>query len=273
MYCLFSLQIFYESLSCENIELFCLKDAKQHRITTLILYKYLPCNEYTFKALATKGLWCHHPKEMNDPLECLADLDRVVNSHEIEHFKALASVSKTKEMRRLSTASHSKINEILMQSRRKNIELYAFCSLSTKCDDVLMWAHYANSHKGIVIGVELDADYLGVHLQEVKYVDELPEWDILNYLKYMEGDDSHLEMFIRDLSVKSIHWKKESEYRIWRNGPGYFRFKAEQVKEIYFGVNCDLETKAVVLELLNFLPDDFLMNDMEINKKTLGLVW
>ncbi len=210
---------------------------------------------------------------MNDPLECLALIDRDINIDELLIFKEHASRSNSESMRKLATASPSKINEILIKQRNNSISKYAFCSLSTRCDDVLMWAHYANSHKGIVIGFEFDKNELGVHLQEVKYVDSLPPWNMLNYLSFMEGNSEHLEMFLTDLSIKSKHWKQESEYRIWQNSPGYFRFRDDQVKEIYFGVNCDIETKKVVLELFNFIPDDFVLNEMKINKKTLGLIW
>ncbi len=246
---------------------------RQQGVITLILYKYFPCNEYTYKSLAVRGLWCHHPKEMNDPLECLGVIDRKINNSEIERFKELASNSTNQDMRKLSTATPSKINEVLGKSRRESVDRFAFCSLSSNCDDVLMWAHYANSHKGMVIGFELDSEELGVHLQKVKYVDSLPDWNIFNYLKFMEGDDTYHDMFLSDLSVKSSFWSDESEYRIWRKSPRYFKFEEHQIKEIYFGVNCDSETKKVVLEILNFLPDNFQISEMEIDKKTLGLTW
>ncbi len=247
------------------------KAVSQPKVNALILYKYLPCNEYTFRALAVRGLWCHNPREMNDPSECLYSIDRILSKPDISKLKELIKSDPSSVLAPISKLSDDKINKIFSDYRKKLANNFAFCSLSTKCDDVLMWSHYANSHKGIVLGIDIDTDDLQEHLQEIKYLNKLPEWDIAKYFDFMNGDDSHNGIFFQDLSVKSKHWIKESEYRIWRKMPGYWVYKESQIKELYFGVNCDHITKKVVLELLNFLPGNFPVNEMKIDKNTLDL--
>lgn len=239
----------------------------------MILYKYLPCNEFTFKALAVRGFWCHNPKEMNDPSECLDSIKRELSSSDILTLRGLIKQNPDSVLEPMSKLSDVELNKIFSESRTALANKFAFCSFSAKCDDVLMWSHYANSHKGIVIGVEFDATELQEHLQEVKYLNSLLEFDITNYFNFMNGDDSCKEIFLQDISVKSKHWIKESEYRIWRKTPGYHLYKESQVKELYFGVNCDHITKKVVLELLNYLPGNFPVKEMSIDGNTLELTW
>ena len=233
----------------------------------------MPCNEFTFKALALRGLWCHNPREMNDPSECLDVLERTLPNSDVQRLYQLIEENPSSSMEMLADLSDEQVNKVFSESRRKMANEFAFCSLSTKCDDVLMWSHYANSHKGIVIGIEVDVEQVDDHLQKVEYLNQLPEWNVEEYFRFMNGEEQFKGMFLRDLSVKSKHWSRESEYRIWRKTPGYWRFREDQVKEVYFGVNCDIYTKKVVLELLNFLPGDFPMCEMEINKETLDLTW
>ncbi len=239
----------------------------------MILYKYMPCNEFTFKALAVRGLWCHNPREMNDPSECLDILERTLPVPEIVKLHELIKSTPNSPLAMLANLPNNQVNKILSESRKRMANSFAFCSLSTKCDDVLMWSHYANCHKGMVIGIEPDTDEAQDSLQKVEYLNHLPDWNVEEYFRFMNGEDEFRHIFLRDLSVKSKHWHQESEYRIWRKQPGYWLYKEEQIKEVYFGVDCDLITKKVVLELLNFLPENFPIYEMEINKETLDLTW
>lgn len=50
---------------------------------------------------------------------------------------------------------------------------------------------------------------------------------------------------------------------------GYKFYEANQVKEVYFGLKTDMETKAIVLSLLNYLPKNTPMID---KKGTIGTI-
>ena len=86
-------------------------------------------------------------------------------------------------------------------------------SLTAVCNDIPMWAHYAQSNKGFVI--EFDAkheffnqptnsDHLFGHLHDVIYSEKRP------------GSNSLLEEHLMDnvLFVKSERWKDEREWRL-----------------------------------------------------------
>ena len=53
--------------------------------------------------------------------------------------------------------------------------------------------------------------------------------------------------------------------------PCYYHFKPDELKEIYFGVNCDIETKAIILKLTDYLPKNFNFNQMEFGDNPVRL--
>ncbi len=86
-------------------------------------------------------------------------------------------------------------------------------SLSEWPDELLMWAHYASSHAGFVIGFDNQHSYFDSrkgpgdelhYLRKVKYVDQRPNLP----MNELTGDD----MFL----TKSSHWAYENEWRILR---------------------------------------------------------
>lgn len=237
----------------------------------MILYKYFPCNEYTYQSLVLRGLWCHTYEYMNDPFECLAILDREFKIKDLNIFRKIVSTSNERRWKIVGSSEDDKLTNLLNDLRKKLISKYAFCSLSENPRDVLMWSHYANSHKGIVVGFEfpeLDANY---HLIKVDYNDELRELDLEKYAHYLiNGNDNYLFDLFNDYSIKSTAWSDEKEWRIWRNKPCYYHFRPEQVKEVFFGLNTTLATKAIIYDLMSY-SNDSIFHELEIKQNPLRL--
>ncbi len=85
-------------------------------------------------------------------------------------------------------------------------------SLTEKKNNLLMWAHYAQQHKGMVIGFNSDHEFFNKklnpsddfrHLRKVSYEQERPT------VRFGEDDD-----FSRILLTKSIEWAYEDEWRM-----------------------------------------------------------
>jgi|GEM_PF-317717 len=96
-------------------------------------------------------------------------------------------------------------------------DLYGVFSVTEKPDDILMWSHYSNKHKGFCVGfnvIELlntfgDLFEIGINQYiipfKVKYELDYP---ILNPFT-MDG----IETIIKSLTFKSRKWSYEKEYR------------------------------------------------------------
>lgn len=238
----------------------------------MILYKYYPCNRNTFLALSVNGLWCSKYSKMNDPFECLATLERTFKKEEIEKFKTKLIDSGNQNYNEFLLYDDETMTKVINAFRKKPLELYSFCSFSEDPNNILMWTHYANNHSGIVVGFEFPELENNNNLQKVNYRNKLQNIEIANYADFILGNaDEYLDEILTDFSIKSEHWSYEKEWRIWRDKEGYYRYNLGNIKEIHFGLNTSIETKAIILRLLHFLPEQFDIKQKEMTFDPLGL--
>ena len=95
---------------------------------------------------------------------------------------------------------------------------YKICSFSDICavDNELMWGHYANAGKGIVIEIE-------------------PEnWNDFKQVQYINSKEN-LKSEIDILTRKSAVWQHESEWRYLKNNVVGNVVKLGKITKIYFG--------------------------------------
>lgn len=141
---------------------------------------------------------------------------------------------------------------------------YPMLSLTKKRNNLLMWSHYANAHRGFVMG--FDSDHSFFHrekprtmspLREVKYSRKrlvLPAYE-----ECVTEDVSHI-IFL----TKSKYWSYEQELRMFAQ-PKYanvvlkgddgldiylFKFPQESLKEIIFGHQVQADLKRRISEIV-----------------------
>lgn len=209
----------------------------------MLLYKYrsLENIEFVLDIIKNDRLYCSSYSELNDPFE------GVFNSV----FDAL---SYTLPWTIPLTAKLEKFEEI--QSIKGNLEVKhaKVCSLSKSLEDVRLWAYYADSHKGIVIEVDLPEK----DLFEVTYSPELAEFG-----DALEAKPSSTDV----LSFKTDHWAFEDEFRIIQQDSYYS--VAGNIKSIYAGVRLSDFHREILKNLL--LPKGIPIIDTEVNPKTISV--
>jgi len=94
------------------------------------LFKYKPINKYTLINLINDEIYMPASKELNDPFECLANLDITNVQNSGFDIKAIDS---------------------FVKDVPEWIGLAGIYSMSSTPFDVLMWSHYAEYHKGICL--------------------------------------------------------------------------------------------------------------------------
>jgi len=150
-----------------------------------------------------------------------------------------------------------KIRDEHQKSWRKKQENYGIASFSERCDSLLMWAHYADSHKGVCFVYDVVDLFLirdpkdileWIHL--VRYVPDtseiLSEWEKIatgNELTDAQKED----IFKKTLLTKSQDWEYENEWRF------AFRFPDTKYQYlpwvpccIYLGVNIAAENEEAI---------------------------
>ena len=95
-------------------------------------------------------------------------------------------------------------------------KLYMACFIPAKDNDspenILMWSHYGDSHKGICIKYKVDC---GLGIYPINYSNEYPKVEIDVFVDFMFGNEQKLiEYYQKQVATKSIDWQYENEWRL-----------------------------------------------------------
>lgn len=196
------------------------------------LYKYLPNLGINYFEQPTFKI--SPPLLLNDPFEFAisSEIKRAYRSYFKDNLKAIPHLDE----------------KMLQDYLRHNLRSIGIISLSETHRNLLMWAHYADEHKGFCIGVE--DDYLNIpdviepnisaipvqnHPVKIKYDTkrfdlELHETSLNNLLN---------KLALSQLTVKSDDWMYEKEYRsiIYLLNHDKVIFNGELPKEVHFAIN------------------------------------
>jgi hypothetical protein len=124
---------------------------------------------------------------------------------------------------------------------------FGLLSLTTQNDNLLMWAHYANCHKGFCIGLDSHVLYeaVGGSIGPVTYHENFP------FMPLFGKADESVKTMIRLLNTKSPHWAYEKEFRLTKaeaaNRP--YTLPVEAITEIVLGCNMSAEERKEIIEL------------------------
>ncbi len=220
------------------------------------------------------------PLDFNDPFEFKPVISTVATQEEFKDIFEVTIDEKLEEelskvphelaekiskkdleatIRQLFNDNQDKLNTHLANTAKqvsniyneKSNELIGVLCLTEKKDNLLMWSHYADSHKGFCIKFDASHEFFNqkrsesdefYHLREVVYIDERPNKTMSN----MSGVDL--------LLLKSDIWAYEKEWRFCGvlhdsdckidSEPlnvHLFKFPKSIIQEIILGVNASSE--------------------------------
>lgn len=207
------------------------------------LYKYkgIDDNGYSIDNFENDTLWLSHPISFNDPFDSIARNDTSVL---VELYNELVDAKIITE----ENAEFLKELSWHVCISRPQRSFLVGC-LSERNDSVLMWSHYADSHKGFCIGYDANEIYESNIIRKDIYpvlyydLDQIPFEDSAIGLDY-----SGLYSVLR----KSRQWSYEQEWRIvfsyFRN-MGVGNIQLPKAKSVYLGVNITDENKKCIIEI------------------------
>ena len=152
-----------------------------------------------------------------------------------------------------------------LENRLKNTGIF---SLSETDINILMWTHYADESKGIVLGFEVADDSILAndrHCLAVNYSDELPKFEPKELTSTLHfefgGNEASINaevpfddpIFRRCVSTKPTDWKYEKEWRYIDETDGLHAFPGKLV-EVTFGLRCTEENR---LKFISLAKDNF----------------
>lgn len=258
----------------------------KYRSLYSIKNKKISFNINTLNLLKTGNIFFSAPADFNDPFDCWIPIKpRKIQEKEIlESIHSNKNRKASRELRK--TISEFSVNNDLKEftnygnklkldhpSVNKNmnrdiLRVFKICCFSRQCNNILMWSHYADFHRGICIGLkvrekdkkevikfrEIDNKIISLPIEDMDY-DEKNKKAII-----YDDKDLTVDLLRECLIKKAKLWKYEDECRIIKkdefdNAPLMF-LNTESIKEIVFGYNT--HPKAIKETLLILKESDYL---------------
>ena len=255
---------------------------------------------YTIENLANNQLFFKYPNQFNDPFDSRFYCYYLGTEEQVIDFIVRSSSYnrdriQAKELIQLNLASGKfELRDGLIyfdckmiSSIHKDANLHGdisdkdypkVCCFSETCNDILMWSHYANYHKGICLRFrpfidpfDLDRSIYflplyttspliirNIPFHEVGYTDEISTVNMFDY--------SRVDKINRVLSSKFSHWWYEHEYRMLLHAHelenDIIHYEKEDLEGIVFGLKISYEDAKLVYETVknDYLDEGFSVN-------------
>jgi len=222
----------------------------------------VPSHLYKYRSLAP-GKTCEHTKriltdneiyfptytEFNDPFDCNLHVI-LIAPHEIQR-RRLRQLNPDKSKAEVAAMVAAESSPSELEKRREDIRSgmhdaqrnVGIFTMSARHDHILMWSHYADSHRGLCLEFAVsDSMLFGCSLTHVVYQKEYPKFNI-----YDEIDQQWTSNY---LATKSHHWSYEEEWRIFYHEHGVQCFPESELTGVILGARISQEDRKMILDCL-----------------------
>ncbi|MDH6305936.1 hypothetical protein M2459_002723 [Parabacteroides sp. PF5-5] len=200
------------------------------------LYKYMNLKTLCDFVLENNTLQFQSPISYNDPYECVANIDINFTYEEALYYLSYCESTgfippNIKEFIAFKTSVSLQEKELYFKKMLVDVwEKSSICCFSEINDEILMWSHYANEHKGVCLKFSLKDDLKFFSMpHRVKYALELP---VVNMIRNPQS-------IIVPIFTKYEKWSYEAECRVFKQnenkGKEYNTFNKSALREIIFG--------------------------------------
>jgi len=184
--------------------------------STSQLHKFMSADR-AIKFLKDRTIRFTQPKFLNDPYECHLTFDRAARKIILDDFAKFCrnrspSLSEKEVHERVSANEQSLVENALLDYRRIRDDL-GVLSLTEDPLNLLMWAHYGDEHRGIVI--ELDITHPSL-LMTTSGGREFATLCAVRYTNKKVRGIPRPDTVIQTLITKSPEWEYEREWRFIR---------------------------------------------------------
>jgi len=162
--------------------------------------------------------------ELTESIEDIKHLDLIKQPNFDGFFQIAEKMINPDELKNAATKARDQLNDFNSKIFAMINSQFGVCSLTQKFNDALMWSHYADSHKGVLIEYDLH-DYIEklkenrIFLYPVTYQDDRVSIDenILQRINIhdisIEGKNVLSALFLKGLLTKKKDWEIEKEWR------------------------------------------------------------
>lgn len=195
-------------------------------------------------SLVENSFWCSPRERLNDLCEGFFTDNKL--KEELNAFKLLSDLSKAKVN---FDDFHQSIENV------KNLLLNQGIFSTSKSPFIhTLWSLYADSHQGFCIEYDLD-DLVAKNPSyyqsfDVHYLDEPQDLSLADMQLNNKDNNSHMIFLQKVIGTKHKDWSNEQEVRIISSVVGKNYHRQSAIKAIYFGQNCSVENKNLLMKEL-----------------------
>lgn len=213
------------------------------------LFRFRQVNEWLWRELLESAIFHNAPESFNDPFDCRVDTEHALT-------RALAAD--------LPLKRRAVLEDIQRKFRAKRPSDFdmGVCCFTNNAEDPLMWAHYADMHRGVCLTYKFPATY---------FMDRYPPSETEPYFigcdRVHYGDNAYTDWLIngdleqpdaepieraasRTLVTKADCWQHEEEFRTIVSKPKWaMQFEPQFLAQVIFGLRTSDNDKRKVAAL------------------------
>lgn len=188
------------------------------------LYKYYPDSELYWNSVKNDQMWYSAPCNFNDVFDCDVSIDtqKVFN----ESLKLCPDKRGIRPGSQMWKELRSTINRQLRALQTTFDELRrttGVSCLSESDSSLLMWAHYADHHRGFCVEYDL------LEINRILKFTAVPviystQRTCFDFLNPQSIEEDAQKLLVQSLTSKSPEWSYEKEWRIIRDNGRLWRF-------------------------------------------------
>ncbi|WP_210396286.1 DUF2971 domain-containing protein [Motiliproteus sediminis] len=223
-----------------------------------MIYKFRSFNsDFKFQPFTEGKLYFASPNQFNDPyelkpkvvgLDTLEKREAFVDSFINKNLNNL-NFKQRKEERRKALRRLLDI-DLVEKDIHDTLSQYGIFSTAKRWEHILMWSHYADSHKGFCIGFDFNQNFdreMGLPIT-VTYSDRYPE--------LTPGQLSDYDQLFRStVGTKSDAWSYEEEVRYIKlkrdGGAGLYSFSKEKIIEVILGASITEKDRSEIISIVS----------------------
>lgn len=237
-----------------------------------LMYKYRPDNQNTLRILRNQEMYFSFVADFNDPFDCRVTVDCKGTEEDWIRYSENLPIPIPQNIKTVTINYLRSINfdpeKIRTLCKQQNFRTIVVYCLSEVHNNILMWSHYSNCHRGLCLGfgTEIEGNSLGIKINDptanqypaplfddflpltkVSYQNELPKpYDIFT------GDTDALVAFMK---TKARNWEYEKERRIivpYRElNKNVVTFAKESLREVIIGCRVHDDFRKEVLDIIS----------------------